>query len=233
MGRPLSTSSWSRISLWHETAGDDWTPRPRCPATPTWTSPVGAGLTGLWTAHYLAEADPSLRIAQLEAEVAGYGASGRNGAGARHCSRLAHASRRGWPTGRRPWPSTGRCATPSTRSRDRRRGHRRTRRQGRDDLAGPQPGACGARARWRTPGPGGATSPPTYASWTRPRPADPRRRRHARRHVHPTAMAAPGRLVRGLASAVERRGCGSTSRRGSADRARPCGRRTGPCVPRP
>ncbi|MFC4786701.1 NAD(P)/FAD-dependent oxidoreductase [Nocardioides sp. MAHUQ-72] len=40
---------------------------------------VGAGYTGLWTAYYLAEADPSLRIAVLEAEVAGYGASGRNG----------------------------------------------------------------------------------------------------------------------------------------------------------
>jgi len=50
---------------------------------------VGAGLTGLWTAHYLAEADPSLRIAVLEAEVAGYGASGRNGG---WCSALFPAS---------------------------------------------------------------------------------------------------------------------------------------------
>jgi glycine/D-amino acid oxidase-like deaminating enzyme len=40
---------------------------------------VGAGFTGLWTAHALAGADPSLRIAVLEKEVAGYGASGRNG----------------------------------------------------------------------------------------------------------------------------------------------------------
>jgi glycine/D-amino acid oxidase-like deaminating enzyme len=40
---------------------------------------VGGGLTGLWTAYYLAEADPSLRIAVLEAEIAGFGASGRNG----------------------------------------------------------------------------------------------------------------------------------------------------------
>ena len=40
---------------------------------------VGAGFTGLWTAYYLAEADPSLRIAVLEAETAGFGASGRNG----------------------------------------------------------------------------------------------------------------------------------------------------------
>jgi glycine/D-amino acid oxidase-like deaminating enzyme len=40
---------------------------------------VGAGYTGLWTAYYLAEADPSLSIAVLESEVAGFGASGRNG----------------------------------------------------------------------------------------------------------------------------------------------------------
>jgi glycine/D-amino acid oxidase-like deaminating enzyme len=40
---------------------------------------VGAGFTGLWTAYYLAQADPGLRIALLEAEFAGFGASGRNG----------------------------------------------------------------------------------------------------------------------------------------------------------
>ncbi len=40
---------------------------------------VGAGFTGLWTAYYLADADPSLRIAVLEAEAVGFGASGRNG----------------------------------------------------------------------------------------------------------------------------------------------------------
>jgi glycine/D-amino acid oxidase-like deaminating enzyme len=40
---------------------------------------VGAGFTGLWTAYYLADTDPSLRIAVLEAETVGFGASGRNG----------------------------------------------------------------------------------------------------------------------------------------------------------
>ena len=40
---------------------------------------VGGGLTGLWTAFELAKADPSLRIAVLEREIAGFGASGRNG----------------------------------------------------------------------------------------------------------------------------------------------------------
>lgn len=40
---------------------------------------VGAGFTGLWTAYYLLEADPSLRVLVLEAEHVGFGASGRNG----------------------------------------------------------------------------------------------------------------------------------------------------------
>ncbi|MEU8612582.1 FAD-dependent oxidoreductase, partial [Actinoplanes sp. NPDC048791] len=40
---------------------------------------VGAGYTGLWTAYYLARADPALRIAVIEAQYAGFGASGRNG----------------------------------------------------------------------------------------------------------------------------------------------------------
>ena len=40
---------------------------------------VGAGYTGLWTAYYLKRAEPGLRITVVEAEVAGFGASGRNG----------------------------------------------------------------------------------------------------------------------------------------------------------
>nr|WP_230360801.1 FAD-binding oxidoreductase [Ancylobacter sp. Lp-2] len=40
---------------------------------------VGAGYTGLWTAYYLKQAEPSLRIVLVEKEFAGFGASGRNG----------------------------------------------------------------------------------------------------------------------------------------------------------
>jgi glycine/D-amino acid oxidase-like deaminating enzyme len=40
---------------------------------------VGGGFTGLWTALALLETDPSLRVAVLEAERVGWGASGRNG----------------------------------------------------------------------------------------------------------------------------------------------------------
>ena len=40
---------------------------------------VGAGYTGLWTALELRRADPSLDVLVLEAQTAGFGASGRNG----------------------------------------------------------------------------------------------------------------------------------------------------------
>lgn len=40
---------------------------------------IGAGYTGLWTALYLRRAAPHLRVVVLEAEHAGFGASGRNG----------------------------------------------------------------------------------------------------------------------------------------------------------
>jgi glycine/D-amino acid oxidase-like deaminating enzyme len=50
---------------------------------------VGAGFTGLWTAYYLLEHDPTLRVVLLEKEIAGFGASGRNGG---WCSALFPAS---------------------------------------------------------------------------------------------------------------------------------------------
>ncbi len=40
---------------------------------------VGGGYTGLWTAYYLLDRDPSLSVVVLEAEHIGFGASGRNG----------------------------------------------------------------------------------------------------------------------------------------------------------
>ena len=50
---------------------------------------VGAGYTGLWTAYYLLRSRPDLNIAIVEKEVAGFGASGRNGG---WCSALFPAS---------------------------------------------------------------------------------------------------------------------------------------------
>ena len=40
---------------------------------------LGAGFSGLWTAYYLSIADPGCQIAVIERDIAGFGASGRNG----------------------------------------------------------------------------------------------------------------------------------------------------------
>jgi glycine/D-amino acid oxidase-like deaminating enzyme len=68
-------------SLWLDRLdGDPLTPRPALPGpTDVDVAIVGAGYTGLWTAYYLRRADPGLRVAVLEREIAGFGASGRNG----------------------------------------------------------------------------------------------------------------------------------------------------------
>jgi glycine/D-amino acid oxidase-like deaminating enzyme len=75
--------------LWADTAG----PAPTRPSLAgdldVDVAIVGGGFTGLWTAYYLAEARPGLRIAVLEAQQAGFGASGRNGG---WCSALFPAS---------------------------------------------------------------------------------------------------------------------------------------------
>jgi glycine/D-amino acid oxidase-like deaminating enzyme len=59
---------------------DDLTPRAALPGNETAdVAIVGGGLTGLWTAYYLLRASPGLRVVVLEKEIAGFGASGRNG----------------------------------------------------------------------------------------------------------------------------------------------------------
>jgi glycine/D-amino acid oxidase-like deaminating enzyme len=70
------------LSYWHDSLepGDDLTARPALPGDrDADVAIVGAGFTGLWTAHSLLRQDPSLRVLVLEAETAGFGASGRNG----------------------------------------------------------------------------------------------------------------------------------------------------------
>lgn len=87
------TSAYRRLSLWHDSVSDAhraWTPRPALPGDrDADVAIVGAGYTGLWIAYHLARLDPSLRVVVLEAEVAGFGASGRNGG---WCSALFPAS---------------------------------------------------------------------------------------------------------------------------------------------
>jgi glycine/D-amino acid oxidase-like deaminating enzyme len=68
------------LSLWHETVPGSLVPRPALAGdTEVDVAIVGAGFTGLWTAYYLQLAQPELRIAILESQIAGFGASGRNG----------------------------------------------------------------------------------------------------------------------------------------------------------
>lgn len=74
------TGSYRNISLWFDTLPAETPPRAPLQGTKTVDiAIIGAGYTGLWTAYYLKQLDPSLSIAIVEAEVAGFGASGRNG----------------------------------------------------------------------------------------------------------------------------------------------------------
>lgn len=71
------------MSLWHDSLGDDLHPRPGLSAqalSREWDVVImGAGYTGMWTALRLTEIDPTLSILIVEKEIAGFGASGRNG----------------------------------------------------------------------------------------------------------------------------------------------------------
>jgi glycine/D-amino acid oxidase-like deaminating enzyme len=77
---PSGMDRYADVSYWMETAGD-LAPRPRLDGTTACDVAIlGAGYTGLWTAYYLLKQQPGLRIVIAEGEIAGFGASGRNGA---------------------------------------------------------------------------------------------------------------------------------------------------------
>ena len=92
--RRPADSRWSggyrALSFWHDTvpgtleAGD-----PLPGDVQADVAIVGAGFTGLWTAYYLARRAPGVRVVVCEREIAGFGASGRNGG---WCSALFPAS---------------------------------------------------------------------------------------------------------------------------------------------
>ncbi len=70
------------ISYWHDSLepGDTLTPRAALPGDrQVDIAVVGAGFAGLWTAYYLLKANPSFRVVIIDAQTAGFGASGRNG----------------------------------------------------------------------------------------------------------------------------------------------------------
>jgi glycine/D-amino acid oxidase-like deaminating enzyme len=76
--------SYRDVSFWFDALAasgqDDLIPRPPLAGDTTAdVCIVGGGLTGMWTAYYLSAQDPSLRIVIVEQEIAGFGASGRNG----------------------------------------------------------------------------------------------------------------------------------------------------------
>ncbi|MGH8963560.1 MAG: NAD(P)/FAD-dependent oxidoreductase [Jatrophihabitantaceae bacterium] len=72
--------SYRGLSLWFDTLPTSLAPRTPLPGpAEVDVAIVGGGFTGLWTAYYLLAAEPSLRVAVLESEIAGFGASGRNG----------------------------------------------------------------------------------------------------------------------------------------------------------
>ena len=73
-------TDYRALSFWHDRVDDDLTPRaPLAGDLDVDVAIVGGGLTGLWTAWSLLQAAPGTRVAVLEREIAGFGASGRNG----------------------------------------------------------------------------------------------------------------------------------------------------------
>nr|WP_024308319.1 FAD-binding oxidoreductase [Pseudomonas sp. P818] len=72
--------NWRNISLWMDQLDDPLQARPSLQHDiQADVAIIGAGYTGLWTAYYLKRYAPQLRVVILEAETAGFGASGRNG----------------------------------------------------------------------------------------------------------------------------------------------------------
>ena len=68
------------VSFWHDTVPGSLEPRPPLGGDrDADVAIVGAGFTGLWTAYHLLKLDPSMRVVVTEREIAGFGASGRNG----------------------------------------------------------------------------------------------------------------------------------------------------------
>lgn len=69
-----------QVSFWYADIGLPEARRPALSGAQTADVVIiGAGYTGLWTAYYLKQLDPTLRVVIVEKHFAGFGASGRNG----------------------------------------------------------------------------------------------------------------------------------------------------------
>lgn len=168
---------------------------------------ASSAYTGLWTAYYLKQADPGLRITVLEARSSP--ASERPGATAGGCP--------AWP---RTSPAVGQTARPRRRhslaacaQRRRRRGDRggrpgadrRRHRQGRHSGHRPQPAGAAAAGRRRR-GPRLGYRRAYTAVGCRDRRADHRRRSGTGGFTPHCARIQLAKLARGLADVVERLG---------------------------
>ena len=76
----MAARPYKDTSFWLEDAGDPLIPRASMQRSEDVDVAIlGGGYTGLWTAYYLLRKDPGLKVTVVEKEVCGYGASGRNG----------------------------------------------------------------------------------------------------------------------------------------------------------
>jgi len=76
----MTSKRYEDYSFWLEDAGEPLTPRPAMQRSEEVDVAIlGAGYTGLWTAYYLLRNHPGLKVSIVEREIAGFGASGRNG----------------------------------------------------------------------------------------------------------------------------------------------------------
>src|SRR5512135_1474773 len=75
----MSDNDHTQKSYWLNTYGFYTPNEPLRGDTTVDVAIIGGGYTGLATAYFLKQAEPALRVAVLEGEVVGYGASGRNG----------------------------------------------------------------------------------------------------------------------------------------------------------
>jgi len=77
---PASDARYRERSMWLDTYPGSLQPRPALNSdADADVAIVGGGYTGLWTAYYLRQLDPTLRVTVIERDICGFGASGRNG----------------------------------------------------------------------------------------------------------------------------------------------------------
>ena len=76
----MRNTRYEDYSFWLEDAGEPLTPRAAMMhSEDVDVAILGAGFTGLWTAYYLLRKNPGLKVVVVEREIVGFGASGRNG----------------------------------------------------------------------------------------------------------------------------------------------------------